>query len=205
MKTLPDQFGILQLISEGNERAYSIFFDHYYTLLWPFVYKFTKSEPDTEEVLQDTMVRVWLYRDKILEIENINAWIYKVASRECLSFLRKNLSSRQNETELDNFQDFTDNRSQNPFDRMNFQQVNALVKEAIENLSPQRKKIYLLSRDEGLKPSEIAENLSLSVSTVKNVLSTSLKEIRSYLSASGYDLAITVLFWIKFVYLSNFQ
>lgn len=188
LKTLTDHREILQRISYGDERAYAIFFDHYYNRLRPFVIKFTKSETDAEEVLQETFVRVWLYRDRIAEVENPDLWIRKVASRECLSFLRRTLSDRKSLTDLSDNQDFIDRSLQTPHDTLDLNEVHSLIRIAVEKMPTQRRKIYQLSREEGLKPAEIAEELGLSVSTVKNVLSTALKEIRTFLIASDIDL-----------------
>lgn len=192
LKTLTDPSELLLRISEGDERAYAVFFEHYYARLRPFVIKFTKSETDAEEVLQETFVRVWLYRDRIAQVENPDVWIRKVASRECLSFLRRNLSDRKSLTDISDNQDFTDQSSQTPHEMLDLDEVHSLIRRAVEKMPAQRRKIYQLSRDEGLKPAEIAEKLGLSVSTVKNVLSASLKEIRTFLIASDVDLGTFV-------------
>ncbi len=197
LKTLPDHRELLQRISEGDERAYALFFDHFYTLLRPYVLKFTKSVPDAEEVLQDIFVRVWLYRDKIQEIEHINAWIYKVASRECLSFLRKNLSDRKNLTGLSDSHEFPEPTGATPLDKVQLEEISRAITAAVNQMPAQRKRIYRMSRDEGLKPSEIAEQLSLSVSTVKNVLTLCLKEIRFYLVRAGFDFLLIFLLFLK--------
>jgi RNA polymerase sigma-70 factor (ECF subfamily) len=57
-------------------------------------------------------------------------------------------------------------------------------------MPPQRQRIYRMSREQGLKPADIAEALSLSVNTVKNVLVTALKEIRNHLAAAGHVISL---------------
>ena len=75
-----------------------------------------------------------------------------------------------------------------PFDHLQVDEIFRIVHEAVQNMPPQRKRIFEMSRNEGLKPAAIAARLSLSVSTVKNVLSASLKEIRGCLRSSGHIL-----------------
>lgn len=197
LKTFNKQAELFQRISEGDENAYALFFNHYYRKLKPFVTKFTKSTPDTEEVLQDIFIRVWLNRDKILEIEHIDAWVYKVASRECLTFLRKNLSDRVSLITLKESQEFSDPRGYTPLDTVSLDEINRAITAAVENMPAQRKKIYQMSRDEGLKPAEIAATLALSVSTVKNVLTICLKEIRTYLIRMGFDMLLILPILLK--------
>lgn len=192
------QQDLLQRISEGDEKAFEVVFNEYYPMIRPFVWKLTQSSRDTEEVLQETFIRVWLFRDKILGIDNLRAWIFKVASRECLTLLRKKLHERQ---KLANWQQDISGGAveETPADFAQLSEINRIVKEAINQMPLQRRRIYQMSREEGMKPREIAEALSLSVSTVKNVLVTSLKYIRDYLADAGHPipgclLAIYLLF-----------
>ncbi len=197
LTTFPKQDELFQRISEGDERAYALFFNHYYRNLRPFVLRFTKSSADAEEVLQDVFLRVWLNRDKIIDIEHIDAWVYKVASRECLSFLRKNLSVRTTLTGIKESEEFPDPRGYTPLDTISLEEINRAIAVVVDNMPAQRKKIYQMSRDEGLKPAEIAEALSLSVSTVKNVLTTCLKEIRAFLVRAGFDFLLILPLLLK--------
>ena len=50
--------------------------------------------------------------------------------------------------------------------------------DAIDQLHPERKKIFLLSKRDGLKYQEIAEELNLSVKTVESQMSKALKALR---------------------------
>jgi RNA polymerase sigma-70 factor (ECF subfamily) len=69
-------------------------------------------------------------------------------------------------------------------------EITRLAGEAISLLPRQRQQIYRLSREAGLKPAAIAEQLSLSVHTVKNALVSALKQIREYLEMAGHFLPV---------------
>lgn len=198
MKTLSDYREVLADLSEGDESAYAVFFNHYYTQLWPFMLRFTRSEADAEEVLQEVFLRVWLYRDKIAVIENPDAWMYRVASRECLAFLRKRLPDRKRLVCLTDEHDYADLSEMTPADRFDFDEISRAVCLAVERMPARKRKIYQMSRDMGMKPAEIAGALSLSVGTVKNVLSQSLKDIRAFLAKSGFDFMLLILSLLKF-------
>ncbi|MBA3675759.1 MAG: sigma-70 family RNA polymerase sigma factor [Chitinophagaceae bacterium] len=69
-----------------------------------------------------------------------------------------------------------------------------LVNEAIDQLSPQRKKVFILSREQGLSQAEIAEQLDLSPSTVNNHLTEALRSVKEYLQKTpGTSLAVLLL------------
>jgi RNA polymerase sigma factor (sigma-70 family) len=175
---------MLQRIAEGDEDVFTRLFQHYYTLLRPFVWKFTQSAADTEEILQETLIRVWLSRDKLPGIDNLHSWIFTIASRQCLSAMRVNLSNRKKMVALE--QRETTKVIETPADSAQVAELTRLVGEAVSQMPPQRQRIYRMSREEGLKPAAIAVILSLSVHTVKNVLVTALKEIRDQLTAAGH-------------------
>ena len=74
-------------------------------------------------------------------------------------------------------------------------ECNDLINQAVIQLSPQKQKIFRLSRYEGLKLEEIADYLSLSKSTVKNHLVDSLRHIRTYLHHHSETLLLVFTCW----------
>ena len=60
-------------------------------------------------------------------------------------------------------------------------EMEQLLKEAVEQLSPQRKIMFKMSREEGLSHEEIAQRLGLTLRTVKNTIQDSLNRIRDFL------------------------
>src|SRR3546814_879447 len=72
-----------------------------------------------------------------------------------------------------------------------------LLGEAVEQLSPQRKLVFRLSRQQGMKIDEIAHEMSLSKNTVKNHLMEALRFIRSYFARHGVTCLFLFLFHIN--------
>ena len=174
---------LLDQIAHGDETAFGILFHAYLPTLQPFLLKLTHSAADTEEVLQETFVRLWMARDKLVDVQNLNAWVFTVASNECYKYLRRKNLRREGLHALDAHGD-----EQTTLHTIHFHEVNRLIGEAVRLLPAQRRRIYKMSRDEGLRIPEIADALHLSPNTVKNVLVTSLRFIRQYLEAHGHPL-----------------
>lgn len=162
-------------------------FYRYLPILQPFAVKFTKSVDAAEEIIQDTFLRVWLNREKLEDVENVKAWLYKYASNECLNYLRKELKQAK---AIDNLSVDQQVQSNTTIDTINLNEINYLVTQAVEQLPSQRKKIYQMSRAEGMNIPEIAEALHLSPNTIKNALVISLKTIREHLNKHGVVLSI---------------
>jgi RNA polymerase sigma-70 factor (family 1) len=182
---------LLTQIAEGDEKAFAVLFYRYLPVLHPYALKFTKSEAAAEEIIQDTFLRVWLNRDKIETVDNVKAWLYKYASNECLNYLRKHLKQTK---AIDQLSVAHPQQSNVTIDTININDINHLVAQVVDKLPGQRKKIYQMSRLEGLSIPEIAEALDLSPNTVKNALVISLKTIRVHLNNHG--IALSVLAYI---------
>lgn len=193
---LHNEKDLLTRIADGDEEAFALIYHHYYPLLYPFVSKLTNSPPDTIEILQETFIRVWLARDKLPAIDNFRAWIFKVSSRENLTYL-KNALHHQEKLNRYGSQYREVRHADTPDELLHSTAIARLVREAVYNMPQQRRQIYQMSRDRGMKPNEIAETLSISKNTVHNVLSTALREIREHLKASGYSIPLLLHIWLK--------
>jgi RNA polymerase sigma factor (sigma-70 family) len=131
---------LLKQISEGDEQAFGILFYHYLPVLQAFALRFTKSSAAAEEIIQDTFLRVWLNRDKLDEVENVKAWLYKYASNECLGHLRKVLKQAR---AIDNLRQDQPNESNTTVDTIQLNEINHLITDAVDRLPTQRNSSFV--------------------------------------------------------------
>jgi RNA polymerase sigma-70 factor (family 1) len=185
----PNEKQLFLQVSAGDERAFEALFNTFLPKLYPFIIKFTKSEQAAQEIIQETFIRVWLSRDKLSEIDNPGGWLFKVASNECYSYLRKSVLNNKFFNPL-TIEPDPINTTQESFA---LKELNRLIGEAIDKLPAQRKKIYNMSRAEGKSIPEIAAILNISPNTVKNALVASLKFIREYLVKYGIIFILFLL------------
>jgi RNA polymerase sigma-70 factor (ECF subfamily) len=189
-----DDKALFLLIADGDETAFGELFNRYISILQPFAMSFTKSATAAEEMVQDTFIKVWLNRDKLPDIDNPKGWIMTITSRECISFLRKLKSEARLMERVSKLETGDGNTTH---DQIGVKELKEMIHEAVEQFPPQRKKIYKMSREEGLKHGEIADALGISVNTVKNVLVTNLKAIRAFLESKGQHLGALLILFIK--------
>ena len=175
-----------------DEEAFLSLFKCYAPLIRPFARKITQSDADAEDIIQETFIRIWLYRDKLPDIQHLRKWIYTVAARECMRYMRQRLSHEKKTKAFENRQELPENTC--PFRFVQYNEIHKIVNRVVDAMPSQRKRIYQLSRDQGLKPAAIAAELSLSVGTVKNVLSRALNDIRYELIKAG--ISISLLFFL---------
>lgn len=173
-------------IADGDEIAFADLYALYAPRLKAYAFKFTHSVADTEEILQESFLKIWLHREKLPQITQLQAWIYKVVARECLQWLRKQAGWQK---QVDKMVDYHITATvSTPEEIVKWQELSAAIQTAIEKLPAIRQKIYLQNREQGLKPAAIALALQMPVGTVKNHLSAAVRSIREHLINDGYQL-----------------
>lgn len=187
---------LLIAVAEGNEQAFALLYQQYYNQLSGFLTKFSGSAASAQDILQEAFLRVWLNRDQLPAIDNFNAWIYKVVSRENLTNFKKELRAK---TKKSNYAATAELRGDHVLQPKPAEigEIKMLIARAIDSMPEQRRKIYLLSREKGYKPSEISTLLRISQPTVYNTLSAALKQIREQLAAAGYTIPLSIVVCLK--------
>ena len=178
-------------LSNGNEAAFTQLFVQYSRILFPFVTQLLRSAELSEEIIQQTFLKLWLNREKLADVENPNAYIFRIASNECYAHLRKTLLDEKLFSAINlNGSNESANLTE---EHLTAKEIKHLIQQAVNQLPTQQKRIYNLSRIELLKIPEIAQALNLSPLTVKNSLVKSLKSIREHLKNSEYYLPVILL------------
>lgn len=183
---------LLFKIAEGNEKAFGELFRLYVPRLEPFVHSITKNQALVDEVIQESFVRIWMNRERLAEIEYPKTWIYRIVSYVCFHYLRQQARHRKAISTISN-------QEQNNSPTENFlvlKDLEKIIRQGMNRLTPAQQRIYRLSREEGLKIPEIAEKLGISANTVKNTLVTSLRSIREYAANEGFTLSLFLLWLI---------
>jgi RNA polymerase sigma-70 factor (ECF subfamily) len=172
-------------IAEGDETAFSQLFRNYIPILHSFFKGMTKSEDAAEELIQETFLRIWLHRDRLPAIQQPRAWIYRVATNGCYVYLRKKRYEKKMKQDL---YDPTQDMEMNTAHRVSIREIESLMAQAVNRLPPQRRRIYYMSRVQGMNIPGIAAELAISPNTVKNTLVTCLAFIRDFLRKAGYEM-----------------
>ena len=95
MTTAGSDEQLFQLIATGDEQAFRTFYDAYRPQFRGFAQELTGSDNDADDVLQETFLRIWLSRDKLVDIENPRAWVFTINARVCLNWLRRQQNQRK--------------------------------------------------------------------------------------------------------------
>ncbi|QRR04135.1 sigma-70 family RNA polymerase sigma factor [Dyadobacter sandarakinus] len=166
---------ILKQVSRGDERAFAALFNHYHQRLGLHIYKITRSEDLAEEVVQDVFLKIWMNRELLATVDNFPVYLYVISRNAALNCLKKaaHESARIEDVDL-HLETMVAEVSEEDHRYL-------LIDEAIDQLPPRQKQVYLLSRHERLSYAEIAMQLDLSKESVKKYLQIATKSISSYI------------------------
>jgi RNA polymerase sigma-70 factor (family 1) len=170
-----------------DDQSFKRLFDSYKNRLYGYVLTIARSPYAAEEITQEILIKLWLCRDILHEVDNLDGYIFTIARNRTLNHLRK---AAHDVRLLRDLQERAAPVSNNVEERALLSEYDRLLRDALSLLSPQRRLVFQLSRESGLNHEEIAHHLHLSRNTVKNHMVEALRFIRHYLGEHGSVLAI---------------
>ena len=181
---------LLTAVAQSNEKAFTELFNAYKDKVFSIAMLFTKNETEAEEIVQEVFSRIWKYRRKLPEIQNFSAWITTVTKHRALTVLHK---IAKEQTGRQNLYKLSENQStQNS--EYNLKEVQSLLQSALMILTPQQRKVFELSRLNGLDRKTVAASLGLSPATVSVHLTIALRRVRNFLYEHNYEILLLVFF-----------
>ena len=159
-------------------------------MLCGYARKYINDLDQAEEIVQEMFFNFWQKKEKLEINISIEAYLFRSVRNSCLNYL-KHLKIRE-EHRLATTQEIR-KKEQEVHDNVVALELQEKIESVIEQLPPERKKIFKMSRFEELKYKEIAEKLNLSVKTVEVQMSKALKYLRQHLSEYMSVVIIMIL------------
>ena len=150
-------------------------FRTHYAELCGFANKFLRDIEAAEEIVQSVFVKFWESKEETNIQSSPKSYLFTAVKNTCLNQLKHfkikedYKQHNQREIDLENLQQHSD---------LETNEVESKIHAAIDALPEGRKKIFILSRFEGLKYQEIANKLNISIKTVENQMGSALKQLK---------------------------
>jgi RNA polymerase sigma-70 factor (family 1) len=185
VSTTPDTYyeqSVIQRLQKGDSDAFLELYNHYHSALYHYVLRFVKSPAIAEDVLQDVFLKIWEIRDRIDPELSFKAYLYRICRNSVFKLLKK--ISVDEALRLQVMQHFTQSVADADL-KILWQQYEEILHAAINNLSPQRRKVFRLCREEGKSYEQVANELGISRNTVKEHMVLAMKQIREHFEQYG--------------------
>lgn len=169
---------IFEKIKLGSESAFESIFKKYYIRLCHYVFQYVQNMPDAEEIVQETFLNIW---DKRLTLEinvSFKSYLYASAKNRALNSLRNTSRRKGHLSVISSYK----TQKVDPSSELLVNEINDQLFLVLENLPTKCKKIFQMSRMEGLKHKEIAIEMGIKIKTVENQIGIALKYLKENLS-----------------------
>ncbi len=183
---------MLAKVAQGDRAAFTQLYTQHLGHLYRYVFLFTKSREETDELLQELFIKIWEQRDKLVQVDSLKDYLFRVAKNKLLDNIR-HLQIRQRV--LSEIRRTRDASALLTGDQCAYREYYHVVQQAIEQLPPRRKLIFRLNIENGLSQEEIAGQLNISKSVVQKQLYSASRFVRRYLFEHS-EISMPVLFTV---------
>lgn len=169
-------------IRNGDQKAFETLFKSYFGQLLNYAKEILKDHDLAEEMAEEAFVKLWENRKAINIDSSIRSYLFRSIYNQCINHFKhlkvcdKYRLYFQHHIKPGHYDsaysfDF-------PLSGLLNKEIEHLVEKSVNNLPPQCREIFVMSRYEDMKNDKIAETLGVSVSTVKTQISRALVKLR---------------------------
>ena len=164
-----------------NNRDFEKNFRRLYLPLGMYALRLCGNTAQAEELVQEAFLKLWAKIEEGLEIDDFKAYAYGAVRNEALHWLR---DCGRREEAVDNLPELSD-------EQIDTSERDAALWRAIEALPERCRRVFLLSKRDGLSHAEIADEMGISVKTVENQITKAYSRLRGELT--GFRMPVVFL------------
>lgn len=160
-------------------------FRQLYLPLGMYALRIVDDTDSAEDIVEDAFLKTWQLIELGKEIENFKSYMYRSVRNGCISFLRNQKETVAFDDMPENAKDTIDINALQDVDEETIDTSvrDARIWKAIDELPERCREVFLMSKRDGLSNDEIAEELGISVKTVKNQMTKAFSRLREALSS----------------------
>lgn len=184
-----DEKLIIKKLKAGDNEAYKYIYNHHYTALCKLSYYILKDKIQAESIVNDVIFHLWEIRDKLELAPPLRNYLIIAVRNKCLNYLA--LKRQESEIHFSTIEQsgiqiqniIPD--TQQPLGILLKEELEAKIQEAVSKLPPICKKVFSMSRFQGMSYEEISQESGISINTVKYHIKSALvilkKELETFL------------------------
>ena len=169
----------LRELSEGSYEAFDTLYMRYSPIVEQFALSLLKRKEEADDITQNIFLKIWENRSSMSGVHSFRAYLFKMVRNAVYDTFsrRKPTSGLQDSMELGDIL-----RSEDMEGKISAKDLNMLMDMAVENMPEQRRRVFRMSRRDGLSHKEISMQLGISTKTVEYHMSKALAELRKIIS-----------------------
>jgi RNA polymerase sigma-70 factor (ECF subfamily) len=164
----------LDTIDKAFEEAMLAHRDEIYRYAWRMV----GDRQDAQDLTQETFLRAYRAFERLEPDSNVRAWLYRIATNACLTFLKRR--GRERSVSLDAaWPSEALSHTETPLDRVGRLELLREVAQAVEGLPPRQRAAIVQRKYQGLSYAEIAASLGCSEQTARAHVYQGMRKLRA--------------------------
>jgi RNA polymerase sigma-70 factor (ECF subfamily) len=174
-------------IKQGQKKAFKDLYDQYFNTLCSFAYNYIPDIPTIEDFVQEAFISFWDKKSSFEDISAIKSYLFTAVRNKCLNHIKHQKVLQKNE-ELLTYEILSNSDSEQFIIE---EETFRLLHNEIQGLPDSAKNIMILALN-GLKDPEIAEELNISVNTVKTQKKIAYSKLKDKLKPSFFSILISL-------------
>ncbi len=178
---------LLAKVAKGDERAFALLVNQYADTIYSHCLAYVKSVEKAEELAQDIFLKVWAVRNKLMEVDRFEDYLFVIARNTIYRSFRKKVQElvaiTSDEAETDLVPDL----------QTEYRDSYQLLLRGIEQLPEKRRQVFRMSRLEGMTHEQISQALGIHKVTVAQYIVKSLSFLKSYLEEHTGDTILVII------------
>ena len=194
-RVLPDnENNLVRAAAEGDRDAYGQLYTHYYPNLQVAITFITQDRDETDELLQETFLRIWKTREKLVLVKSFENYAFRIARNILFDQLRR---KKVHLKAIDTIAQRAAGEASSGEGPLVYKELHEMAIKAISELEPRKREIFLLRTEEGLSFEEIAARYDMAVVTVKKHYYTAFHALKTILEQHGGMVSLLFLLWLR--------
>lgn len=170
----------LNFITPEDVAAFDRLYGQHSKAVYANILKIVKQHEIAEDILHEVFISLWENRERIDQDRSIAGWLFVVSSNKAINYLKKKV--KESIVFVESYESLEPVLTEDISSENSYLEQLAIIEEAAKHLSPRIKEVFRLSRFEGYSVDEVAAQLGLTASSVKDYLKQSTQFIKIYIA-----------------------
>ncbi|HEY3390049.1 MAG TPA: RNA polymerase sigma-70 factor [Prolixibacteraceae bacterium] len=170
---------LLPFLRQGEKMAFEEIYTDFFGVMYHLSLQYLHDEKASEEIVQDTFMKLWEIRESLNEQFNIRNFLYTITKNSCLNYLRNQKIAYRHQENIKYLEtQFNYAALEKLGNYIEFEELRSKIDGVIAALPDDLRETFMLSRIEELHYKEIAEKLAVSIKTVEARITKALRILR---------------------------
>ncbi len=193
-----EELGLLEALARGDKKWFEALYKKYYKQLFTLAYRYVGRAETAEEIVHDVFINIWNKAGQLNIQVSMKSYLFRSVVNSSLNYIKKEKADAEKQSAylVVHHPDQTDEVDEHVDAD---EQLLKGLEEALALLPEKCKQVMYLSRFGKLKQQEIADQMDISVKTVKNHLTYGFKKLREHLEKHKQQLTAVLLLVLYFI------